>query len=253
MICEKGGHTTFRFPKMSLETMLRHAVFSRRGGFSKAPFESLNTSYSVGDVEGAVTKNLYGIMGNIGAAGLFFMEQCHGARAVIIRGRSTDGLIKIPDADALITNEPGMALMVKQADCQGVIIFDPQKEVLAVAHCGWRGNVLNILGKVVKMMADEFGASPDMLKAAIGPSLGPCCAEFITYQDIFPASFKDCMVRDGYFDLWSLSRRQLMDAGLVEGNIETARICTRCNRNLFYSYRGEAKTGRFATVAMLNK
>jgi len=87
--------------------------------------------------------------------------------------------------------------------------------------------------------------------AAIGPSLGPCCGEFITHEQIFPNEFRQFMVRENYFDLWRISRWQLLNAGLIEENIEVAGICTRCRTDMFYSYRAEGITGRFATVAML--
>jgi hypothetical protein len=89
--------------------------------------------------------------------------------------------------------------------------------------------------------------------AVIGPSLGPCCAEFTSYKEIFPEAFRKFIVRDNHFDLWEISRRQLLDAGLEEKMIDIAGICTRCNTDFFYSYRGEGITGRFATVAMLRE
>jgi hypothetical protein len=100
-------------------------------------------------------------------------------------------------------------------------------------------------------MRTKFGCDPSQLRAAIGPSLGPCCAEFITYKEIFPESFRPFMIRDNYFNLWAISRSQLLESGLKEANIESADLCTRCRTDLFYSYRGEGKTGRFATVVML--
>jgi len=151
----------------------------------------------------------------------------------------------------MITNIPRIALMVKQADCQGVIIFDPKIGVIANVHCGWRGNVRNILGSVVTRMKEAFGCEESDLFAAIGPSLGPCCAEFVSHGGIFPEPFKRFKVRENYFDLWAISCRQLMEAGLRVENIEVAGTCTRCRTDLFYSYRGEKKTGRFGTVAML--
>jgi YfiH family protein len=160
-------------------------------------------------------------------------------------------LESIPDADAMITDIPGLAIMVKQADCQAIIIYDMKKEVLANVHCGWRGNCFNIPGIVVDHMESHFGSDPSDLKAAISPSLGPCCAEFLTYRDIFPKSFEKFMNKECYFNLWEITRMQLLDAGVRDENIENANVCTKCNTDLFYSYRAEGITGRFATVAML--
>jgi hypothetical protein len=141
--------------------------------------------------------------------------------------------------------------MVKQADCQAVILYDPVKRVVANVHCGWRGNARHFIPAVLRRMNREFGTEPQDLRAAIGPSLGPCCAEFVTYKDLFPEDLHRFRVRENFFDLWEISRRQLVDAGLREANIETAGICTRCRTDLFFSYRARKVTGRFATVAML--
>ena len=87
--------------------------------------------------------------------------------------------------------------------------------------------------------------------AAIGPSLGPCCGEFVTHEEIFPKEFGRFMVGENHFDLWKLSRWQLLEEGIKEDNIEVAGICTKCRTDLFYSYRSEGVTGRFGTVVML--
>jgi YfiH family protein len=144
-----------------------------------------------------------------------------------------------------------VAIMVKQADCQAVILYDPVREVLANVHCGWRGNTHNVLSAAVRRMTGEFGTRPRDLRAAIGPSLGPCCAEFVTHETLFPETFARYRVQRNHFDLWEISRWQLAEAGVREDHIETAGLCTRCRTDLFFSYRAEKVTGRFATVAML--
>jgi YfiH family protein len=205
----------------------------------------------VGDPAENVTKNLSKIKKAVEAEHLIFMDQVHGDSVFVVGRGHLDSQGKIPSADAMITDMSRVALMIKQADCQGVIIFDPERSVVAGVHCGWKGNVRNILGRVVGRMKHEFECRPSDLVAAIGPSLGPCCAEFVTHEEIFPENFRPFMVRENYFDLWAVSCRQLMEAGLREENIEVSGICTRCRTDLFYSYRAEGKTGRFATVAML--
>lgn len=242
---------SFQFPGLSRFPELEHRVFTRQGGASASPYESLNASYSVGDVPEKVTENLETIGEQMGAERLVFVNQSHGDKILVVQDGQNTGWKEVPSADAMITNKAGTALMVKLADCQGVILFDPARRVVATAHCGWRGNVKSILGKVVKRMTEEFGSSPSVLFAAVSPSLGPCCAEFNEHFKIFPKVYNKWMVRENYFDLWAISRWQLLDAGLREENIEVAGICTRCRTDLFYSYRGEGKTGRFATVAML--
>ena len=240
-----------RFPQLSSHNQLVHAVFTRQGGVSKAPYDTLNTSYNTGDKPQCVGRNLQIIKEAIGAKHLVFMNQMHGKDILILRQDEFEEFREPADVDALITDIPQLALMVTQADCQGVILFDRTKGVVSNVHCGWRGNAHNILGPVVGRMRSEFGCRETDLMAAIGPSLGPCCAKFTDYKQVFPEKFRRFMVREGYFDLWEISRWQLLGAGLKRENIEVAGVCTRCKTDMFYSYRAEGTTGRFATVAML--
>ena len=258
MPCSKRGNAGganevpyLQFPEMSRYEHLVHAVFTRQGGVSKAPYDALNTSYMTGDKPESVSRNLQLIKEAIGANHLVFMNQMHGKGILALRGKTFGALGDPVEADAMITDQPRVALMVKQADCQAVLLFDPTRDVLANVHCGWRGNVHNILGSVVERMSTEFGCRPADLLAAVGPSLGPCCAEFVNYRQEFPEGFRRFMVREGYFDLWEISRWQLLEAGVAEDHLEVANICSRCRTDMFYSYRAEGTTGRFATVGML--
>ncbi|SPD73724.1 conserved hypothetical protein [uncultured Desulfobacterium sp.] len=239
-----------QFPGLSQEPNLAHGVFTRHGGVSAPPFDTLNTSYAVGDHQENVTENIRKITDVIQAQELMYMNQVHGDEIHVLRkGDRING--EAIDADAMITDIPGLALMIKQADCQGAIIYDPQKAVVANVHCGWRGNVQNILGGVVSRLNKEFGCRPSDLHAAIGPSLGPCCAEFVGYAEIFPRDFDRFMVRENHFDMWAVSCWQLTEAGIKPEHIETAGICTKCKTDWFFSYRAEGTTGRFGTVAMI--
>jgi hypothetical protein len=141
--------------------------------------------------------------------------------------------------------------MIKQADCQSVILYDPEQRAVANLHCGWRGNVRGVIGEGIRKMQAVYGADPERLLAAIGPSLGPCCAEFIHYKNELPEEAWKYQVRPLYFDLWQWSRDQLRAAGVREEHIAVAGICTACHTEEFYSYRREKVTGRFGTVAGL--
>ena len=245
------GVAYLQYPRLSQNQKLVHGIFTRWGGVSDPPYNNLNTSYTVGDHAENVTANLLKIREALGATHLIFMNQSHGDVVLALHRGSFEFSGEIPSADAIITDAPRIGLMVKLADCQGVMLFDPKRKVVANVHCGWRGNVRNILGHVIDLMKQEFGCKGSDLLAAVSPSLGPCCAEFVSHKEIFPQSFGRFMVGKNYFDLWSLSCSQLVEAGLREEDIELAAICTRCRTDLFFSYRGEGTTGRFATVAML--
>jgi YfiH family protein len=205
----------------------------------------------VGDSAEFVKENLERVRDTLGADSLIQVNQVHGRRIVIIEKQGDEGLQTPPSADAVMTRVQGQGLMVKLADCQGVILYDPDKRALAVVHCGWRGNVGNILGKTVQSMVKVFNSRPADILAAIGPSLGPCCGEFVGHATIFPEGFRRFQVRENYFDLWAVSCRQLMEAGIREDHVEVSGICTRCRTDLFFSYRKEGRTGRFAVAAML--
>jgi YfiH family protein len=228
-----------------------HAIFTRKGGVSGPPYDALNTSLTVGDNPEHVLQNLQMIKAIMGGRHLLSVKQVHGSDIAVLLDGDSKGLDRVAHADAMITNVVDLALMIKQADCQAVMLFDPVKRVIANVHCGWRGSVLNILEAVVRRMVAEFGSRPVDLRAAIGPSLGPCCAQFRTYREILPEVFRAFMVSEGYFDFWRISRWQLMRAGLEERRIWIAGLCSRCNTDRFFSYRAGNITGRSASVIML--
>jgi YfiH family protein len=240
----------FEFPGLLRFPALKHAVFTRRGGVSPAPFASLNCSLATRDHPANVRPNLAIVSQTLQSRHLLFLEQVHSAETVLVGDQDLPRTAPLAKADGLLTNLTQTGLLIKQADCQAVILYDPVKQVIANVHCGWRGNQKNILGAAVQKMQAEFGSSAAEIRAAIGPSLGPCCAEFRSWPEIFPPEFEHFMVRPDYFDLWAVSRWQLRQAGLKEQHIETAGLCTKCRTDLFFSYRG-GDAGRFATVVML--
>lgn len=241
----------FRFPLFSSHKGLFHAVFTRHGGLSSGPFNSLNVSFNVGDDPKNVKENIAKIKNAVSARYLITMNQVHGSRVIGLPKQEIGKDLTLHDCDAVVTNCAGAALMVKLADCQGVVLYSPKSHVLAVAHCGWRGNLANILGKTVHVMEHVFDCDPREIFAAISPSLGPCCGEFKDYAKIFPKHFRRFMVADNHFDLWAISRWQLLEAGVEQKNLQVAGVCTRCNADIFFSYRSKKVTGRFAVVAML--
>ena len=140
-----------------------------------------------------------------------------------------------------------MGMMIQQADCQAVMLYDPVKQAAGIAHVGWRGSVANIIAETVFAMSQTFSTESVDIIAAISPSLGPCCAEFVNYRSELPAALHGYQVRPNYFNFWAISRDQLCAAGVRPENIHIAEICTCCNHD-FFSYRRDRDTGRFASV-----
>ncbi len=158
-------------------------------------------------------------------------------------------------ADAIITNIPNICLMMRFADCVPILLFDPEKRVVGIAHAGWIGTVNKIAGKTVTKMVQNFGTNPTDVLAAIGPSIGP--DHYQVGEDVINkvdnsfgnSSEKLFVHKDGksYFDLWKANQIVLTEVGV--NKIEVAGICTQCNLNDWYSHRGEhGKTGRFGVV-----
>lgn len=228
---------------------LTGGFFNRDGGVSAVPFDSLNVSYGVGDEPDRVRRNRGRLRAALGLKCLLSARQVHGDRILSLSApHSADD--EFDGYDALVTDQPGIGLMIQQADCQAVILYDPGCKVVANVHAGWRGSVANILPKTIQRMTLDFGADPGRILAAISPSLGPCCAEFIHFQSELPESFHAYQVTPAHFDFWAISRLQLEEAGVMPTQIRTAAICTRCDPH-YFSYRREGRTGRSATVVAL--
>lgn len=166
-----------------------------------------------------------------------------------------------PETDALITNEKEVCLMILTADCVPVLLYDPEKQVIAAIHAGWRGSVAGITAKTITSMQNTYGCSPRSILAAIAPSIGPCCFEVgEEVVQIFRENSSDVrgIVSDGKqkgkynIDLWETNRRQLLTAGVLSANMEVARLCTFCHPGQFFSYRHSGTfAGRFGTGILL--
>jgi hypothetical protein len=251
---EEGGLVFYQFPLLQTVPGLRHGIFTRLGGDSSGELGALNLSFSVGDRAERVAGNRKRVRKMLALPALTSLKQVHGTEAVVIsngKRRDTTGTPETETGDILLTDRPGQGLLIKQADCQSVILCDPQRRAVANLHCGWRGNVRGVIGEGVRKMQALYGSDPAALLAALGPSLGPCCAEFIHYKEELPPEAWQYQVRPFYFDHWEWSRDQLRAAGVRGENIALAGICTACNTEEFYSYRKEKVTGRFGTVVGL--
>lgn len=234
-----------------------NGIFTRAGGVSTGPFASLNISRSVGDAPAAVRQNRARIKECFNADHLVFAHQVHGNRVLRITAETIRRL-NAPDApvlegDALITNIPGVFLGIQVADCQPVLLFDPRQRIIANIHAGWRGSVLNIIRETITIMKTTYNSRPADIRAGIGPSLGPCCAEFIHYRQEIPEHLWSYKNQNDCFDFWSISADQLKAEGVPADHIHTSGLCTRCHPDIFFSYRAEKTTGRFPAVIGLSR
>ena len=219
-------------------------MFTKNGGFSREPYSSLNLSLSVGDDEGAIKRNRSLVSMCMDKGELVFTRQTHDADVIVVSKSNSFPFV----GDALVSDLENRMLVIKIADCQSVLMYDPVRNVVANVHSGWRGSIKNIIGGTIEVMKERFGCRPSDIFAGISPSLGPCCAEFINYEREIPEQFWKYKDSANHFDFWRISMDQLCGAGVMPGNIYSSGICTKCNTDLFFSYRREKTTGRFAAV-----
>ncbi|MBJ7448992.1 MAG: peptidoglycan editing factor PgeF [Parachlamydiales bacterium] len=231
------------------------ATFTRKGGVSTGPFSSLNVSWSatpelnVGETRENVIKNTE-IVRKALSPQLKMVKswQVHGDQIVKVTHKNCHENFT---GDSLITNEPNIGLLIKHADCQVGIFYDIKNHALGVSHSGWKGSVLNIYKKTIEAMKENYGTCAKDLLVAISPSLGPCHSEFKNYLTEFPKEFWNFQTKPNYFDLWALSKNQLIDAGILPASIEIAKMCTYAHSDEFFSYRREKISGRNGTIAYL--
>lgn len=191
-------------------------------------------------------------------------RQVHG-RTVRVLARGTVGAEAYreqPDADALVSNEPGVALAVVVADCVPILLADPRTGTAAAVHAGWRGTCAGIVGTTLAAMGALSGVQPSDLVAAIGPSIGPCCYEVGgEVREAFRQAVHAGVDSDRWFshadgslrlDLWRANRDQLRRAGVPESQIFTCALCTSTHRDLFPSHRADReRAGRMAAAIVV--
>jgi len=254
----RDGVAVYSFPLLDPWPDLTQAAFGRTGGVSDPPCDTLNVSFAVQDDPERVRANRERMARAVGwdPAHIVSALQVHGRRVAAV-GREHLRKADLADTDALVTGESGILLLLKFADCAPVVLWDPVRRVVGLAHAGWKGTVLGIPAATVEFMARTFGSSPADIMAGIGPSIGPCCYRVgPEVASVAERGFAGAgvVLRDAdggaIFDLWSANAETLMRAGVLEENIAIAGICTRCRHDLFFSHRavGGKLTGRFGVV-----
>lgn len=249
-------------------------VTSRHGGVSAGPYESLNLGLHVGDSAAAVLENRRRAAAALGAdlGDLVFCNQSHGRNVHVVtaadRGRGTlSAGDAIAATDALVTAEPGIALVVMVADCVPIVLYDPVAQVLSCVHAGWRGTVARVSQAAVEAMT-ALGSDPGDIIAGIGPAISP--DRYQVDHDVVEAAERcfgtggaggtggigSVLRPDGtgkwLFDLWSANRIVLREAGLRDGNVHLAAVPTGpAGGNRFFSHRAARPCGRFAAIAWL--
>lgn len=236
-----------------------HAVFTRKGGVSPAPWDTLNLGGTVGDDADRVKENRERAFAVIGSTieKSFDVWQVHSNEVIVV------DTPKLPDAahlkaDAILTDKPGVTLFMRFADCVPILLFDKNKGVIGIVHAGWKGTIDRIVEAAIHKMKSVFASNPGDILAGIGPSIGG--HHYLVGNEVLEeAKLKTPEIVNTafevingkiYFDLWKANSRLLNINGVEL--IEIAGICTACRLDEWFSHRAEnGKTGRFGVFVHL--
>ncbi len=244
---------------------LVHAFCTRRGGVSRDEYKSLNMSFKEGDEDNQVLRN-WGRLSeafSIPLEQFLVVNQVHRDDIFVVKpyGGYFSSRAEL-DYDGIMTDRAVLAICVKTADCVPVFIVDRAKEIISVVHAGWRGSALGISAKAVRTFIENYSSAPENILAAIGPSIGQCCYQVgkVVADEFFKLHnheyFLSASNKDGAWtlDLAEANRRQLIDSGIPEKNIDVSDLCTLCNQDAFFSHRGSGGiTGRQINFMMIRQ
>lgn len=257
-----GGLCYLSSSLIDADGCFKHAFSTRLGGVSEGMFESLNLGTRRGDKAESVLKNYDIICSELGldVRNTVLSNQVHKDEIRLVTADDYGcGLFRPRDyeADALMTSLPNAVLVIFWADCVPVLICDPVKRAVAAVHAGWRGTVIDIVGKAVRRLSELYGSDPGDLICAIGPSIGACCFE--TDDDVAAAvrsllgsgAERYIEGRDGKWmvDLKGVNSSLLQRTGVSGQRIDICPDCTACMTDKYWSHRlSGAGRGSQATI-----
>jgi YfiH family protein len=162
---------------------------------------------------------------------------------------SREGIPHLGIGDGLMTDAPGVTLLTLHADCQPILLVDPDRPAVAAVHAGWRGTVANIAGEAIRAMTEAYGSRPERMLAWLGPVLGPCChetgpevtaawRETATSLGVDPEPAISRPAARDHFDVPEANRLLLIAAGLADERIDVSPECTKCDTERWFSHRG---------------
>lgn len=223
----------------------------RSGGVSKGAFESLNLGFNSGDELNNVEKNIELFLESINFNGaVYYMDQVHGKSIHVICKRE-DGFHRVAETDGIVTDQSDVLLMSTYADCVPILFFSEEKQVVALAHSGWKGTVQGIASEMIGVFKKEYCIASETIKVAIGPSAGLCCYEVDSRVRDALSGYEEYSryVDDEHvmLDLKKIVKAQMIECGVLESNIEVSEDCTICNEERFFSYRRSGTTGRMVS------
>lgn len=238
---------------------IHHGFFMRHGGCSPDPWKTLNMATSVGDTRENVIENRQRLAQSLNISPDLFYDvwQVHGNEVALTKAPRPHGQHHI-QSDAIATNKKDVYLLMLFADCVPILVYDSGRDVVGIAHAGWKGTLNNVTGALISKMTENYGSSPKDIFAVIGPRI--CSEHYQVGEEIAQQAeikYKNSEVlkirdRKNYFDLGLANEINLRNSGITK--IDRMNICTFCLNEDWFSHRAEkGKTGRFAAVIGLPK
>ncbi len=226
----------------------RHAFFTRRGGASAGPYESLSFSVAVGDSADNVSENLRRAATELGVepSRLYFLSQVHGRDVVVVDGSENRDAVLHREGDAVASTAAGVACGVRIADCVPLLIADRASGAVAAAHAGWRGVAAGVAAETVRTLRGLIADRGDLI-AAIGPHISVDAfevSEDVAAQLRDASPDRDVIDRSHakpHVDLRRILRAQLRALGLADEDIDDVGGCTVGDRERYFSFRRDGK------------
>ncbi|HOJ09041.1 MAG TPA: peptidoglycan editing factor PgeF [Clostridiales bacterium] len=255
-------------PLTKYNQILTHCFTTRRGGVSIGGCSTLNLGFGRNDSRTNVIENFKRVCDtlNIELDDLVLSDQIHGTEIKVVdekdRGKGIVLDSDIKGYDGLVTNIEKVALVTFYADCVPIYFFDPVKKVIGLAHSGWRGTLYQIAANMISIMDKEYNCNPEEVISVVGPSIGQCCFEIgieviteFVKKIIWSKDFcKNIGQGKAYIDLQGIIKQTLIHSGVRSDNIFISGICTKCNKDVFFSHRGDkGKTGSLAAIMQLRR
>ena len=245
----------YQFHSINKIDRVSHLVTGKNPAIKRGLINGLNYGLHVPDNADAVLKNRQELLThfNFSNGTVVIPEQTHSCNIAIVTHANADQAFK--DTDALITNQKNIIIGVLSADCVPILLVDPVKHVVAAIHAGWRGTVTEIGAKTLFKMHEAFGSQAKDIIACIGPSISQKNYEVgnDVARQFRAGSQRKVDENKTCIDLWKENQDQLLDAGVMNKNIEIAGLCTFSEADKFYSARRETiNTGRMGSFIALN-
>lgn len=267
-ICKTNDVEYIQFNKLAKENKIIHGFSTRLGGLSEGHLSSMNLSYNRGDDAEKVTKNHHLFASAVGYnyKDLVFTDQVHDCLIYDVKEKDKGkGVMResdIKNIDGLITNTRNIPLIAFFADCVPLFFFDPVKNVIGIAHSGWKGTVLKIGSKMIMRMIEDYNCRPKEIICAIGPSICQSCYEVdLDVANQFKSAYSDKQYKQMVIniennkvilDLHKANVFNLTDSGVLIKNIDVTDLCTCCNHEFLFSHRKtNGLRGNLAGVIML--